>query len=199
MARNVRGRSTPARTLDETILREFPSINGNRVRLIQTAGGAPRLDIREYVADSESGFHGFTRRGIRLDAAGMEALLSVLLQIRDGAQEPGGLQEGADLGEFWNDKPEEDQDEPADAVPAAAPERVAQVIDRPPVMPPPTLDEILQATQARRDLFGALMPEQKHQQAAKPAPAVPAIVQAPKATPTAPPKGLKLSQLAALL
>lgn len=68
----------------EKVLREFPSLGGKyRVRLLQdprTKGKS--LDIREYVVDHNSGFEGFTRRGIRLsERAQVELLRHVLSEL----------------------------------------------------------------------------------------------------------------------
>lgn len=62
----------------ENVIREFERIGALRVRLIGTRNGH-ELDVREYVSTPD--FEGFTRRGIRLDAAERVALLEILATI----------------------------------------------------------------------------------------------------------------------
>ncbi len=68
----------------EEVLREFPPVGGKyRVRLLSGSRAKERtLDIREYVVDHNSGFEGYTRRGIRLsDRAQVEMLRDVLSEL----------------------------------------------------------------------------------------------------------------------
>lgn len=72
--------------IKEEVLREFPSAGKHRIRLIANPKKpeiAPVLDIREYV--SAEVFEGFTRRGIRVDVAGMDAINGAFARI-EGTQ-----------------------------------------------------------------------------------------------------------------
>ena len=67
----------------EEVIREFPPLGFRyRVRVLANPKSKQKtLDIREYVS-SETGFEGFTRRGIRLsDRAELDLLRDILKEI----------------------------------------------------------------------------------------------------------------------
>lgn len=65
---------------EETVLKECDRIGRYRVRFIAASGKkGPMLDVREFV--EEEGYTGFTRKGIRLDVAGVCALRTALDEL----------------------------------------------------------------------------------------------------------------------
>lgn len=67
----------------EEVLHEFPPAGKHRIRLLanpKKPGAEPVLDIREYVTAET--FEGFTRRGIRVDVAGMDAINGALTSMK---------------------------------------------------------------------------------------------------------------------
>ncbi len=73
------------RPIEESVVREFPTLGKYRVRLVRKGERTPQLDIREYVTGEK--FTGFTRRGIRLSGRPeWEQLVVVLKEALDVAQ-----------------------------------------------------------------------------------------------------------------
>ena len=63
----TKGKTVPT----DVVVHEYPAVGKYRVRVLKNGRGTC-LDVREYVSAEK--FEGFTRRGVRLDAAELAAL-----------------------------------------------------------------------------------------------------------------------------
>ena len=83
-------KKSPAASVREEVLREFPPLGKYRVRLLSDPKGKKRtLDIREFVTSDT--FEGFTRRGVRLsEAAQLDVLRDILKEVLDCGMMQGG-------------------------------------------------------------------------------------------------------------
>jgi hypothetical protein len=72
-----------AKRIEEKTVSEVGEVGRYRVRVVENGDGVRKLDVREYIESSATGYVGFTRKGIRLDAAQVEQLRGQMTEAAD--------------------------------------------------------------------------------------------------------------------